>query len=154
MTEEQRKWYLAGANDMEAGRLVTEPVSVEQSVRAAVGSEVERYKVAESEASDAKEAVEAENEKLRASALTAEEERDKMEEYAKEGWDWLSEALDALGAKTVFDIKARAASMDRARKLAEESAVDWEQWPSAAKRFGEIARLLGGDDESTTKGDT
>lgn len=26
MTEEQRKWYLAGANDMEAGKLVTKPL--------------------------------------------------------------------------------------------------------------------------------
>lgn len=26
------------------------------------------------------------------------------EQYAKDGWDWLQEALDALGVETVFDI--------------------------------------------------
>lgn len=31
------------------------------------------------------------------------------EAYAKEGWDWLSEALDALGASDVFEIKGAKA---------------------------------------------
>jgi len=36
------------------------------------------------------------------------------EAYAKEGWDWLSDALDALGVETVFDINAAKAA--RAKK--------------------------------------
>lgn len=33
---------------------------------------------------------------------------DESERYAKEGWDWLSDALDAAGWKTVFDIPKKA----------------------------------------------
>lgn len=51
-------------------------------------------------------------------ALVGEIERLKIqwkgaEDYGKEAWDWLQDALDALGVKTVFDIaKAKA---DRGR---------------------------------------
>ena len=38
------------------------------------------------------------------------------ETYAKEGWDWLGKALEALGAKTVFDIEDRAAYVARLRE--------------------------------------
>src|SRR4051812_7337587 len=31
-----------------------------------------------------------------------------VEAYAKEGWDWLSEALDALGVKDVFEMREKA----------------------------------------------
>jgi hypothetical protein len=45
---------------------------------------------------------------------------DEAEAYAKEGWDWLQHALDALGVKTVFDIKGAEARAVRAEE-AEES---------------------------------
>jgi hypothetical protein len=33
--------------------------------------------------------------------------RQEVEAYAKEGWDWLGEALAALGVKDVFEMRAR-----------------------------------------------
>lgn len=51
-------------------------------------------------------------------AVAAEVALAEAEAYAKEGWDWLSEALDALGAKTVFDIKARGETLADMRRAA------------------------------------
>lgn len=42
-------------------------------------------------------------------------ELDETKKYADEGWDWLDEALDALGAKTVFHIKDKANEIERLR---------------------------------------
>ena len=51
-----------------------------------------------------------------------------LEAYAKEGWDWLSEALDALGVEDVFGIKEAEAQRDTAREAAlEEAAAEFER---------------------------
>lgn len=52
-----------------------------------------------------------------AHAQTSQEEKAALEAYAKEGWDWLAEALDAMDVESVFDIAAY-----KARRLAEERA--------------------------------
>jgi hypothetical protein len=46
------------------------------------------------------------------------------EAYAKEGWDWLSEALDALGVKDVFGIAGAKAERDAAVQAVEAQAMD------------------------------
>lgn len=77
--------------------------------------------------------------------IKAEERLQESEAYAKEGWDWLEKALEALGAKTVFDIAgrkdafaaaeaARDAALADAERLAEalDTLLEWERSAAAA----------------------
>jgi hypothetical protein len=64
------------------------------------------------------------------------------EEYAKEGWAWLDDALDALGAETVFGIEAAKEARERLEAALREIAADTEdQWSREAAE--ELERVLG-----------
>lgn len=48
--------------------------------------------------------------------MSLEEQLEASEKYAAEGWAWLDEALEALGIKTVFEIKGRKEQLETYEK--------------------------------------
>jgi hypothetical protein len=86
------------------------------------------------------ESVEALAEKVRLVGLTHEEQAAldallarlaEAEAYAKEGWDWCEEALDALGVQTVFDIARAKAERDRCREALRRLIAAVDEYPGS-----------------------
>lgn len=74
------------------------------------------------------------------------EQFDASEKYAAEGWGWLNEALEALGAETVFDIaqrKERIQQLERDNgRLALEAATADQDWKRAEAEVEKLTHAL------------
>lgn len=51
-------------------------------------------------------------EAVRGRVVQLQQELEETEKYAQEGWEWLDEALQALGINNVFEIKKRAEQLE------------------------------------------
>lgn len=75
---------------------------------------------------------------LRAALEEAERKAADSEKWGQEGWDWLDAALNALGAKTVFDIKAaedRIRELEAALGAMRSNAEGWAREEARAERL-------------------
>lgn len=71
-----------------------------------------------------------------------EEQYEGMKKYADEGWAWLGDALEALGAKTVFDIKSRKEQLEATRDALNVALIELEFATSVHGNLGRRDRTI------------